>query len=639
MNTYAILPYRELLTIAEETVHEYNLKVPVLEGHVEEAIPAAVDAERHGAELIISRGGTAEIIRRHVHVPVVSIRVSDINLLNILYPLRGMNRNILVVGFRNAVARTRAVAEILGLNIQELSVPYEQADYNFDSVKYAAEGLIKKYGIDTIIGDQTAYLNLQSFCESQFLIKSSKDDFIETLEMTKIGRAATAQDSLRNIQTALDSVSDIVVSTDCEGIITIYNRNAENFFNIPSISALGSNIREIIGRESPLYPITENLTDVLHTKSSIRRTIDFSPRESLIINGNPLHSGEATNGVVFTINSASKNKVSTKQERKKVYQSGFTTKYSFDDISTEDPVMRKMKEIARGYASTDATVLIEGESGVGKELFAQSIHAASPRKNRSFVAVNCAAFPSSLLESELFGYEKGAFTGAGAQGKPGLFEIANYGTIFLDEIGEIDRNTQVRFLRVLEEKQIMRLGSDRVIDLDVRVIVASNRNLRELVEDKLFRADLYYRINLLRLDIPPLRKRAGDIWLIADSHYRSVCERYGIESDGLPQRIRPVVNAYSWPGNIRELKNVVERVALTIGAGCLDPDNIELIAEEFRECIGTEEDDIADDLLTGNLEEIKRKAVLHALKAENYNKSRAARRLGINRSTIDRLIE
>ena len=642
MKTYAILPYQELLDIAEQTKSEYNLTLRICEGHVENAIPAALNAEKEGAEVIISRGGTADIIQRHVHVPVIKIRVSELDLLRVLYPLRGLDKTILVVGFKNAVYRCRSVARVLGLKIKELPIPYERDEYDFDNIKYAAERLIGKYGIDTIIGDQTAYVNLSSFCESQYLITSSKEDFIEAIEKTDLTPVRYhSETNFGHVPSVLDAVNDVVISTHEHGIITILHRPAEQMFHIKQENAIGCRLDEILGNDEIYKDLNSSMVDALHSNSPRLKYLKNADNvDTLLVHANPLNVKNETKGVVATIKEldGKPSETERKEKRKKHYTGGFRTKYRFDDILTKDGNLQKKIQIAHGYAQTDATVLIEGESGVGKELFAQSIHSAGSRRDRPFVAVNCAAIPSQLLESELFGYVDGAFTGAQKGGKMGLFEMAEGGTIFLDEISEIEKSLQVRFLRVLEERQIMRIGSDRLIDIDVRVIAATNLDLKEQVLKGDFRSDLYYRLNLLNLRIPPLREHPKDIHYLANHFIGTFNRKYGMHIDSLTGDVIEQLNAYSWPGNVRELKNVMERVVLTLGHGCIGPPDIELIACEIRESIDHERSLREEESSCGTLEEIKRRAARRALEAENYNKSRTAKRLGIDRSTLDRIL-
>lgn len=238
---------------------------------------------------------------------------------------------------------------------------------------------------------------------------------------------------------------------------------------------------------------------------------------------------------------------------RKLKNMGHIARYSFDDIRTESLKMKSCKSLAKKIATSDLTVLITGESGTGKELIAQSIHNASERKHQPFIAVNCAAMPENLLESELFGYEAGAFTGALKEGKKGFFEQANHGTLFLDEIGDMPVNLQTKLLRVLQERQVIRIGSEKVIDINVRIVAATNRNLLKMIEESKFRQDLYYRVNVLPINVPPLRKRREDI-LFLTRHFMDCRMQFSSE-------VEKILKGYDWPGNIRELTNVASYIS------------------------------------------------------------------------------
>jgi transcriptional regulator with PAS, ATPase and Fis domain len=640
MNAYAILPYKGLVEIASETGKELKLDLKILEGQTEEAIPLALDAQKCGAECIISRGGTASIIERHVDLPVVRVPVSELDLLRILYPLKGLNRKILVVGFRNAVFRARAAARVLGLQIRELPIPYEAEDYSFDQVRLSAEHLIRNHGIDTIIGDQTAYINLRSYCESQYLITSSKNDFLSALKDTHLLSDAHGPTQSVQIQTVLNAVQDGVVSTDSRGIITCFNTRAAEIFDIEPGIALGASLEELAGYFGKFEELKSRISRTLHKGSPESMQLE-GPKgpETYEIASAPLVSEDGIHGTVSTISEGSG------RQHRKHYSSAysasptFKARYSFDDIIGEDEAFLRIVTIARAYAMTDATILMEGESGVGKEMFAQSIHTAGPRKEGPFVAVNCAAIPETLLESELFGYDSGAFTGASRTGQKGLFEMADGGTLFLDEISEVDQKMQMHLLRVLEERQIRRIGSDRLRDIDIRIIAASNRDLRSMVEDNLFRSDLYYRLNLLNLHIPSLQERREDIGLLAQHFFSHYCRHYGGQNLKLDEEIFLRLRNYPWPGNIRELKNIMERTALTIATRCIDLSDIEIITRELNISLNNQRS--ADDE-TGcrrTLHQIKQHAAEAALKAAGFNKSHAARMLDIDRSTLDRLLD
>ncbi len=233
------------------------------------------------------------------------------------------------------------------------------------------------------------------------------------------------------------------------------------------------------------------------------------------------------------------------------------------ELLAVDAKMLEMLELVRRVAARDTTVLLLGETGVGKEMVAKHIYKNSPRRNERFLTINCGAIPPNLMESELFGYEKGAFTGASRNGKPGLFEVADKGTVFLDEIGELPKDMQVKLLRVLQERTVTRIGGNRAIPVDVRVLAATNRDLEQMVRDKAFREDLYYRLSVVPITIPPLRERRDDIVPFAQCFLEELCHKYGLHKS-FDQTARQALLHYEWPGNVRELRNVVERVVITV---------------------------------------------------------------------------
>jgi transcriptional regulator with PAS, ATPase and Fis domain len=267
-------------------------------------------------------------------------------------------------------------------------------------------------------------------------------------------------------------------------------------------------------------------------------------------------------GTVVTLQEVNKIQQKEAMIRKETYARGHTAKFSFKHIIGQSPAIINTIETARDFAATNSSILISGETGTGKEVFAQSIHNASNRAKGPFVAINCAALPAQLLESELFGYVAGAFTGAHREGKPGLFEIAHGGTIFLDELAEMDYVNQGRLLRFLQEKTVVRLGSFKVLPVDVRVIAATNKDLEYLVRENKFRNDLYYRLNVLRLEIPPLKERKTDIHLYAEAFLTEFSVRSG-GNFRLPDDAVRFLEEYSWPGNIRECRNLMERITAT----------------------------------------------------------------------------
>ena len=322
-----------------------------------------------------------------------------------------------------------------------------------------------------------------------------------------------------------------------------------------------------------------------------------------------------------------------KKVRLKLHEKGLMAKYRFEDIIGDSPVMKANIELARKFARSKATILIQGETGTGKELFAQSIHNGSKRADGPFVAVNCGALPKTLLEAELFGYEEGAFTGALKGGKAGLFEIAHGGTIFLDEIGEMPLETQVQLLRVLQEKEIRRIGSDRVIPVNIRVITATNRDLYQDVQDHLFREDLYYRLNVLQLVIPPLRERQEDMVKIGLDIYRGYSSRKGKKNDAFVEKLLRKLQSYTWPGNVRELHNMIERIHIL-----LSQDEEEDVVEQYIYSYLRQPCEKEAEPEGNSLGDWEKEKILHLLRENNLDIEETARQLGISRSTLYRRI-
>ncbi len=304
-------------------------------------------------------------------------------------------------------------------------------------------------------------------------------------------------------------------------------------------------------------------------------------------------------------------------------------RYRLGDIQGESTVMQAVREQAALCADTDATLFIHGETGTGKELVAQAVHSASPRRNQSFIAINCGAIAESLLESELFGHEEGAFTGARRGGRPGLIEAAHKGTLFLDEIGEMPLALQTRLLRVLEEREVLRVGSNHPVPVDIRIIAASHCNLDQLVAEGKFRADLYYRLNVLRINLPKLSRRAGDIAQLLQGFASGLRTGTQVELD---REAEQLLKAYSWPGNLRELKNLAERLLVVTQASTIQVD-----VTLLRRC--------APEMFAVRLNEQRlivtdEKSELEAaLLSAMGNRTKVAKQLGISRSTLWRRMQ
>ncbi len=321
-------------------------------------------------------------------------------------------------------------------------------------------------------------------------------------------------------------------------------------------------------------------------------------------------------------------------------RSAVRSQYSFGNIIGKSKVMQDVFEIIRKIAPTNATVLIEGESGTGKELVAKAIHFNSPRRNKPFVAVNCSAFAETLLESELFGHEKGAFTGAAAM-KKGRFELADTGTLFLDEIGELSQNLQVKLLRVLQEKTFERVGGIKSVAADIRIIAATNRKLKDEVEQGRFREDLFYRLNVLPVVLPPLRERSEDIRLLVNHFVKKYAgeRKSDIPVTGIEQAAERMFYEYSWPGNVRELENVIERAVI------LCPDELIRVSDLPRNFKDDADNTLhldgipADATLSDTLTAVEKKMIERAMKMADNVQTHAAQILGIGKSGLSQKLK
>ena len=315
-----------------------------------------------------------------------------------------------------------------------------------------------------------------------------------------------------------------------------------------------------------------------------------------------------------------------------LYQKGLYAKKTFNDILYNSDEMKTIIETAKQFAQSSSSILIYGETGTGKEGLAQSIHNASPRANKPFVSVNCASLPPTLIESELFGYVDGAFTGARKSGKKGLFELAHTGTIFLDEIGDLPLDIQSRLLRVIQEREIMRIGDDKIQSIDIRLICATNKNLKQLVREGKFRQDLYYRINVLRLTLPPLRNRREDIMLLMNFYLN----RYSHDKTKILQLaddIKAYLINYPWYGNIRELKNVAEVLAFIYKDGLTLEQVKNILDEDIDETTTAAEENILSIPIEGNLKDME-KAIIRQLIEKKYSSDDICRLLGISKVTL-----
>ena len=361
----------------------------------------------------------------------------------------------------------------------------------------------------------------------------------------------------------LNSVHDGILVVNQGGIITQCNPAAVRMLKLSAQQVQGQPL-------GPALFINLLIQETLETgcQHNNREVFIASDLGYCVVNTIPLRSncGDVV-GVIAVIRD-------TRDVRNLMRSMTTSLPMTFADIPYVSPVMEEVLGQARRYATSDSTILINGETGTGKELFARALHSASARANAAFVPINCAAIPDTLLESELFGYTEGAFTGAVKGGKPGLFELANGGTLFLDEVGDVSAHLQVKLLRVLQEKRVRRVGSTKEVAIDVRIIAATNRNLEDMVADKTFREDLFYRLNVIPLLIPPLRERFEDIRLLGELFLKRFADKLHRSVKGFSPSALQRLESYNWPGNVRELKNIIERAVNLVDGVEVKPEHI-----------------------------------------------------------------
>lgn len=364
-----------------------------------------------------------------------------------------------------------------------------------------------------------------------------------------------AEEKEMKMKGVFDAVSEGILAVDVDGRITAINPVAQQILRLGSTDMVGKDLARVL---SPELPIFLCLTEGKHFNNTEVSLNTAKGRLNFLITGRTLKDEQGNiTGAVASIKDMSE----VKQLVYTVTKPSMTT---FDEILGSSSSIRQAVSLAKMVAKGDSTVLIRGESGTGKELFARAIHMDSPRQNKPFVPINCAAMPDNLLESELFGYVEGAFTGAKRGGKVGLLEFANNGTLFLDEIGEMSTHLQAKLLRVLQEGRVRRIG-DRVENpVNVRIIAATNRNLEEMIQTGFFREDLYYRLNVVPINIPPLRQRKDDIPLIARFFITKLNRRLEKDVHSVNEQAMKKLLVYHWPGNVRELENILERAMVLV---------------------------------------------------------------------------
>lgn len=606
----------------DRTYDEYSLVVRVTKSQVD----SVVVLDR--SDKVVGMIGTAEYLRESLNLITASSALLE-SLFRVNY------EGIIILDRQGYILRINPAAErMFELNFSEVEgKPLKEI---LPEITISKELHI---GLKRTVKDLPVIINQVPIIENEEQIGSSLA-FLDISDMEKI---AQELELVKDLQTTIDGVlrasSDGVFVSDISGTIKYVNERACQLVSQTSEQIIGKPIQALLQTDNPIKIAKSGSSEVdscdIDGKKCIVSHIPFkkSNKENADISG-----------IVSTVY-LNDNAVTEEIARKWFYLNQQVQYYRdelekrngscsrFDQIITNNPEFKKIKNEALFIARSSSTVLLTGESGVGKDMFARGIHEASPRAKHPFIKVNCVSIPETLFESELFGYAPGSFTGALKNGKPGYFERAHMGTIFLDEIGDMPLSIQVKILQVLQEKEFMRVGGTKKQTVDVRIIAATNRDLREAIAKKAFREDLFYRLNVIEFHLPPLRERSEDIAALAESFIEKYNHILGSKVTGINEQAKKALQDYSWPGNIRELENAIERAANYVWEGKIGIENLP------GQIIQLEHDPaVSKSSYRSSLIDFEREMLLDVLKKTNGNRSAAARLLNLSRSAFyDRL--
>lgn len=611
-----IVSNKKISETCEMVVKNLGYDYPVYHSSTSDALKLAEELVENGTKIILSMGYTANYIKRIKKVLVLELQYTGLEFIEAIKKGFLYSDKIAVIGSQSLTylmlkAINSLEKPVRVFNIKEdepieeqakkiLEMGYEVIISGSPSVDIANES--GKIGITPDIEEKMVKITLNSARYILKLLNETKKEF-------------------NTFQTILNCTSEGIIGTDRDDNITFINPTAEKLLPISMKEAINRNIEEIFKEN--------NIVNVLN--SEVDENDNYYDKKNFVINKEPITVDGNVNGAVYTLKKVTEIQLIEQKIRKKILLKGHYAKKTFNDIIGDSTKIKKAKSTALKYSKYDSTVLITGETGTGKEIFAQSIHNASRRNKGPFVAVNCAALPANLLESELFGYVSGAFTGARQDGKTGMFEMAHNGTIFLDEISEIPIDMQARLLRVLQEHEIVKIGDDKVIPVDVRVIAATNKNLLDLVEKGKFREDLYYRLCVLELNVPSLRERKEDIPKLSESIINKNNIKLKKKIKGLSEELEKAFISFEWKGNVRQLENLIERLMVLSDSEYLD---ITLLEETAPYLL-----DNVQKSNSNSLEYTGKRKIEEVLRQTNGNKKEAAKILGISKSTLWRKLK
>lgn len=635
-----VLPNIEMREMAKITFEEHN-KASLEQGDETEyrgEFMASLQPELfkrflQKSDAVVARGLTALNIRRMLpDTPISEIPVSGRDIISAVQEVLRADKTdkkmtIAVISSTSMVYSAKNLGKSLGAELKEYIIQSSDPKIVQTEVDCAIED-----GCDAVIGGIDICECAQRRGCPSAAVPISRESVWQAITEAKHNAQIRNTERINGLQyyNVLQNIKDAIIATEVNGKILVFNPAAEQLLHVTEKDAIGKNAVEFL-RGTPLEELLENEKD--YTNYFVKQD-----KLELIVNKRRLYMDERNYvGTIFTFQRTEELQRAEFELRRKLQGRGLVARHSFSDIIGQSDAIKQCISMARIFASVHSNLLIHGETGTGKELFAQSIHNASPQKNGPFVAVNCAALTPSLIESELFGYAPGTFTGALKSGKAGVFENAHQGTLFLDEISEIPLDIQGRLLRVIQEREVVRVGDDTVRAIDVRLICASNRSLLQMVEDGMFREDLYFRLNVLPLELPPLRDRQEDVVLIFEHYLRRYLDSgYRMTRDAIEY-----LKSLPWKGNVREIRNICERIAILDVHKTIRKEDVVRAVElgscrkkaiQIHEKDKTPSEKRISVKKENDMEE--REKLLDLLDKYHYNRTLVARELKIGRTTL-----
>ena len=623
------LPNNTTYDTVRRVLQRMGYEYPVYAKSTYDAVRTAKALLPQGLHMVVSHGLTLRFLERDLPmIPTLELPFSGLDaLLAVQNALQYADRRIVHLGTKHLYHYIRRSLQILGvdpavISFRELStdVPQEQM----------AQDLIDE-GFEVFIGG----FPIVNYVRRRGKVGLEFDVDEQNVEETVLN----ARRILRNI-IDIEERSDLneaILQASSDGIIALNESRRITSANAAACEILQESEENLAGRLLATVLASHNLIDIELLPQQRSVASSLTP---IILRELPIITESLPKGSVVSIKKVSEvRELEYRARRQELAARGLVAKYTFDDILGSSPAIRRAKELAETYAKCESPILLYGDTGTGKELFAHSIHQASSRRSKPFVAINCAALSESLIESELFGYVKGAFTGAAREGKEGLFEIADTGTLFLDEISELPISVQAKLLRVLQEGEIIRVGGDKVIRVDTRIICSSNKDLLQLMRANKFKNDLYYRLSVLEVTIPPLRARPEDIPDLSMSLAKSHAAKHRKKIKSISPDVLAALSRMPLRGNVRELSSILERMVILAAGPVLDMETLWRCNLREMPLDPPEAGEAPQESLSLNIKESQRQLILQALEQCGGNKAATAKLLGVDISTLYRKLK